>query len=68
LASKDLIQFFKLHLTKEFSVENILFIEQVKMFKKEKENSTRLRMANDIFTDFLSPNSLTEVLTLFKFR
>jgi hypothetical protein len=57
----ELTKYFKLHLIKEYAVENILFFEQLNLYKNQDDPSVRYQIANDIYTDFLTSNSLNEV-------
>jgi hypothetical protein len=59
--SSELAEFFKLHLTKEYSVENILFIEQVMNFKRVEEDEMSIKIAKEIFDEFLVPDCVNEV-------
>jgi hypothetical protein len=65
---KELLKHFKLHLIKEYAVENALFIEQINYYKSVQDNSLRLQIANDVFVDFLSPNSINEINTSNKLK
>jgi abortive infection bacteriophage resistance protein len=59
----EMMNYFKLFLTREYSVENILFCEKVLWYKNEKDPSSRFEMATDIYEEFLTHDSLTEINT-----
>jgi hypothetical protein len=61
LSEKELLPFFKLHLVNEYSVENILFYEQVIIFKNEKVSNLKFNISVYIQNEFLFTNSLNEV-------
>jgi hypothetical protein len=52
---------FKNFLIREFSVENLLFIEAVMNFKKENTNESCPQAAITLYNEFCSPNALLQV-------
>jgi hypothetical protein len=67
ISLKDMIyhskirQYFKLYLSKEYCLENMMFIEQVQIFKNIQDSEKRFQYSKDIYEEFFLSNSINEV-------
>jgi hypothetical protein len=61
LNNTEYLHVFKKHLIKEYCVENILFYEDVQVFKKENDPLKRSIIGSDIIQNFFDPLSVNEV-------
>jgi hypothetical protein len=61
ISDDDLLKYFKVHCAKEYNLENILFIEDVNIFKKESDKNSKLLLFKKIFENYIFTNSINEI-------
>jgi hypothetical protein len=62
LKNQQYFKYFKLYATNEFSVENVIFFEEVELYRKMKEDE-RIEHAEKMIETFLSADSIYELNT-----
>eukprot|EP01080_Neovahlkampfia_damariscottae_P002737 gene2737-4146_t len=63
LVDKNYLKYFKLFATKEFSVENIVFYEEVIEFRGIEDKKKRLERINEMMETFFTSDSIYEINT-----